>query len=117
MTSCGWWENYVCIQSPISFVRSMGRIKEDLRVTRYFSHIFLSIWKVIFICCCLLIIIWIQGDDPANLFNLCTYGFGAHKIVVKETVTVLSQNLPDLVEASQVFLYVTYNLMQCISYF
>ena len=47
MISCGWWENYVSSQSPFSFVRALGRVKEDLKTTRYFSYIFLSLWKVI----------------------------------------------------------------------
>jgi hypothetical protein len=46
MVSCGWWENYVSPQSPFSMIRSLGRIKEDLRYTRYFACMFLSIWKV-----------------------------------------------------------------------
>lgn len=46
MISCGWWENYVSSQSPISIVRALGRVKEDLKYTRYFAYIFLSTWKV-----------------------------------------------------------------------
>lgn len=46
MISCGWWENYVSSQSPFSMVRALGRVKEDLKYTRYFAYMFLSIWKV-----------------------------------------------------------------------
>lgn len=46
MISCGWWENYVSSQSPFSMVRALGRVKEDLKYTRYFATMFLSIWKV-----------------------------------------------------------------------
>lgn len=46
MISCGWWENYVSSQSPFSIVRALGRVKEDLKYTRYFATMFLSIWKV-----------------------------------------------------------------------
>lgn len=46
MISCGWWENYVSAQSPFSIVRALGRVKEDLKYTRYFAYMFLSMWKV-----------------------------------------------------------------------
>ncbi|KAJ6636552.1 Chitin synthase chs-2 [Pseudolycoriella hygida] len=102
MTSCGWWENYVCTQSSIGIVRAMGRIKEDLRVTRYFTCIFLSIWKLILFFCSLVMILKIQGDEVRNLFHKFNAGFGPHKIVVEEVTGVLSQNLPDVVDANLV---------------
>ena len=46
MTSCGWWENYVSTQSPFGIIRALGRVKEDLKQTRYFTYMFLSMWKV-----------------------------------------------------------------------
>lgn len=101
MTSCGWWENYVSPQSPFSFVRGLGKIKEELRVTRYFSYIFLSIWKVMIFFCSVLLIWWIQGENVANFFSLFGPGFGPHKIVVEEVVSA-SQALPDLLNAGQI---------------
>lgn len=46
MTSCGWWENYVSTQSSFGIIRVLGRVKEDMRLTRYFTYMFLSMWKV-----------------------------------------------------------------------
>lgn len=46
MVSCGWWENYVSSQSPFGIIRSLGRVKEDLKNTRYFTYMFLALWKV-----------------------------------------------------------------------
>ena len=102
MTSCGWWENYVCIHSPIGFVRAMGRVKEELRLTRYFTCLFMSIWKVLLFFCTLCMVMVFQGDEVANFFNLFGDGFGPHKIVIEEVATVLTQSLPDIVESSQV---------------
>lgn len=102
LTSCGWWENYVCTQSSLGIVRAMGRVKEELLVTRYFTCLFMSIWKLLLFFGSLMMILLIQGDDPANLFNLFGVGFGPHKIIVEEVSPILSQSLPDLVEASQV---------------
>lgn len=103
MTSCGWWENYVCVHSSIGFVRAMGRVKEQLRVTRYFTCMFLSIWKLLLFFCALCLIMIFQGEEVANLFNLFGEGFGPHKILVEEVSSVLSQNLPDIVESAQVY--------------
>lgn len=104
MTSCGWWENYVCTQSSVGLIRAMGRVKEELRITRYFCSLFLSIWKVLLFFCALLMILVIQGEDPLNMFNLFGEGFGPHKIVVEEVSPILSQILPDIPEVSQVTL-------------
>ncbi|GAB0097474.1 Chitin synthase [Sergentomyia squamirostris] len=101
MTSCGWWENYVSPQSPFGFVRGLGRIKEELRVTRYFTYLFLSIWKVLFFFCSVLCIWWFQGENVSNFFSLFGTGFGPHKIVVEEVVSV-NQALPDLLNAGQI---------------
>lgn len=107
MTSCAWWENYVCAQSPIGFVRAMGRAKDELKTTRYFNSIFTSLWKILLFFCSLLMIIWFQGDHPMSLFNLYSDGFGPHKIVVEEVSSLLSQSLPDTIDISQV----RYNLL------
>lgn len=102
MTSCGWWENFVCTQSSVGIVRAMGRVKEDLKVTRYFVCIFLSIWKLILFFGSLLMILKVQGDEVQILFNKFNAGFGPHKIVVEEVTNGLSQNLPDVVDANLV---------------
>lgn len=102
MTSCGWWENYVCVHSSIGFVRAMGRVKEQLRVTRYFTCMFLSIWKLMLFFCTLCMVLVVQGEEFTNLFNLFSDGFGPHKILVEEVSSGLNQNLPDLLESSQI---------------
>lgn len=98
MTSCAWWENYVCVHSPVGFVRAMGRAKEELRTTRYFSCIFFSLWKILVFFCSLVFILWFQGDYPMNLFNLFGDAFGPHKIVVEEVSVGLSVSLPDVIQ-------------------
>lgn len=102
MTSCGWWENFVCIHSPIGIVRAMGRVKEQLRLTRYFTFIFMSIWKVLLFFCSLVVIMYIQGDEVTNLFNMFSDAFGPHKITVDEVTNMLSQSLPDIAVSGQI---------------
>lgn len=86
LTSCGWWENYVCIHSPIGFVRALGRCKEDMRKTRYFSYIFLSLWKILLFFCSLIGILWFKDEYPMNLFHLFGDAFGPHKITIQEVI-------------------------------
>lgn len=102
MTSCGWWENFVCVHSPIGFVRSMGRVKEQMLVTRYFTTLFMTVWKLMLFFCSLCVILFCQGEEVANLFNLFNEGFGPHKISVDEVTSSLSQSQPDLIEASPI---------------
>lgn len=98
MTSCAWWENYVCVHSSFGIVRAMGRCKEELRVTRYFTYIFMSLWKILLFFCALMFILWLQGDSPMNLFNLMGEAFSPHPILVEEITGGLSLSLPDVVQ-------------------
>lgn len=84
MVSCGWWENYVSIQSPFGFVKAMGRVKEELKLTRYFISMFLTLWKVLAFFLTVFFILWFEGDEPWNLLTLFGPGFNPHKIVVEE---------------------------------
>lgn len=116
LTSCAWWENYVCIHSPIGIVRAMGRVKEDLRKTRYFTCIFLSLWKILLFFCSLIGILWFQGEYPMNLFHLFGDAFGPHKILVEEVTSPLGVSLPDVIGDSQVKCHVLSILLFCYSF-
>lgn len=102
MISCGWWENYVSSQSPFSIVRALGRVKEDLKYTRYFAYMFLSIWKILVFLFTVIMILWFEGDDPTSIFSLFSKGFGPHKIIVEEVVSGLSRTRTDVIDASQI---------------
>ncbi|XP_034664927.1 chitin synthase chs-2 isoform X2 [Drosophila subobscura] len=102
MISCGWWENYVSPQSSLGLVRALGRIKEEMRYTRYFCHMFLSIWKILLFFCLTLLIYWAQGEEPGNLFALYGDAFGPHKIIVYELPAGLGGVLPDTLESANI---------------
>jgi chitin synthase len=102
MISCGWWENYVSPQSPFGLIRAMGRVKDELKFTRYFTYMFLSVWKMAVLLCGVLLMLMLEGTDPANLFLKFSQGFGPHKIVVEEIATSITQLLPDIAEATHV---------------
>ncbi|XP_015109437.1 chitin synthase chs-2 isoform X2 [Diachasma alloeum] len=96
LVSCGWWENYVSMQSPIGLVRTLSRVKKDLRLTRYFTYLFVSVWKIIAFFISSLIILHSRGETVGHLFTMFGSAFGEHKI----TVTAVRQNalgtIPDI---------------------
>lgn len=62
----------------------------------------MSIWKVLLFFCSLVVIMYIQGDEVTNLFNLFSDAFGPHKITVDEVTNMLSQSLPDIAVSGQI---------------
>ncbi|XP_038211591.1 chitin synthase chs-2 isoform X1 [Zerene cesonia] len=99
--SLGWWENYVTRQSPIGIIKSLGRMKEELNQTRYYTYRFVSVWKIILFSVCILMCIWMDGDNPAMFFQLFNEGFGPHNIVVEEVQIQLGGTIiPDLANAT-----------------
>ncbi|XP_028030342.1 chitin synthase chs-2 isoform X1 [Bombyx mandarina] len=95
--SLGWWENYVTRQSPIGIIKSLGRLKEELNFTRYFTYRFISVWKILLFLFCNLFFMWLDGDEPAMFFQLFNPGFGPHSIVVEEVQIQLGGTvIPDL---------------------
>ncbi|XP_072936717.1 chitin synthase chs-2 isoform X2 [Epargyreus clarus] len=99
--SLGWWENYVSRQSPIGIIKSLGRLKDELNFTRYYTYRFISIWKCLLFMMCILFSIWMDGDEPSMFFQLFNPGFGPHNIVVEEIQIQLGGTMiPDLVNAT-----------------
>lgn len=75
---------------PISgFIKILGRLKEELSHTRYFTYRFISVWKIVLFLICILVSIWMDGDEPAMFFQLFNEGLGPHSIVVEEVSTLL----------------------------
>ncbi|XP_047516301.1 chitin synthase chs-2 isoform X2 [Pieris napi] len=99
--SLGWWENYVTRQSPIGIMKSLGRLKENLNQSRYYIYRLISVWKIILMMLCVMMCIWMDGDEPAMFFQLFNEGFGPHNIVVEEVQIQLGGTIiPDLANAT-----------------
>ncbi|XP_043674130.1 chitin synthase chs-2 isoform X1 [Vespula pensylvanica] len=86
LVSCGWWENYVSMQSSIGFVSMLGRVKRELRLTRYFTYMFVSFWKIIAFFISVLTILYMRGENIGHLFTMFPTAFGQHKIIVHTVV-------------------------------
>ncbi|XP_067001404.2 chitin synthase chs-2 isoform X2 [Anabrus simplex] len=103
LISCGWWENYVCVtkESPLGFAKSLRKIMERLKETRYFTYVFISVWKMLCFFCSVLLILQLQEGSVSHLFNLIPKAFSAHKITVSEVKPIMSGTsiIPDLSDA------------------
>ncbi|XP_059350344.1 chitin synthase chs-2-like isoform X1 [Daphnia carinata] len=93
LTSFGWWENYVDKHSPIGFVKYLGKIKEKMKATRYFTYIFVSVWKVMVFFCSMLLIELLTVGKMDNIFLFFMPGFGDHKVNLTELSTNKFANL------------------------
>lgn len=96
LVSCGWWENYVSMQSPIGFVRSLGRVKKELRLTRYFTYMFISVWKILAFFISTALILYMKGDTVGHLFTMFSSAFGSHAIPVSEVRFDSSSRITDI---------------------
>lgn len=84
LVSLGWWENYISKHSPLPFMKKLGRIKDKFDDTRYFTYMFISIWKILCFFLAILFIILIKEGEVGFFFSEFSEGFGAHTITVLE---------------------------------
>ncbi|XP_020295800.1 uncharacterized protein LOC109860841 isoform X2 [Pseudomyrmex gracilis] len=97
LVSCGWWENYVSTQSRINLIRSLGRIKKEMRLTRYFTYMLISIWKIALFFISTLLILYVKDENVGHFFIMISSAFGDHKITVTSIKSsAFGGTLPDL---------------------
>jgi chitin synthase len=84
LASAGWWENYVDRKSPITMVKELGRLKERLKRTRYFTYIFISLWKIMLFMASSLLFLHLNGTQISTLFTHFKDAFAAHPINVTQ---------------------------------
>ncbi|XP_076345619.1 LOW QUALITY PROTEIN: chitin synthase chs-2-like [Tachypleus tridentatus] len=103
LLSFGWWENYIDKKSPVKFIKTIASVKDDLRRSRYFTYIFISIWKVIVILCSMLAFLCMSMEDISQVFHLFRNSFQSHAVTVHQVKKLsLDSNLPDLPTASPI---------------
>lgn len=83
-------------------MKYLTSVKENLKVTRYFTYIFLSVWKIIAFFAFMLAIEWALVGRVNHLFTLFATSFGEHNVTVSEIklpgdeVTSLKTLLPGM---------------------
>lgn len=83
-------------------IKSLGRLKEELSLTRYYTYRFMSIWKILLFLMCILFSIWTDGDEPGIFFQLFNAGFGPHNIVVEEVPSKIILHKFNLEESGRI---------------
>ncbi|KAK1135613.1 hypothetical protein K0M31_000202 [Melipona bicolor] len=102
LVSCGWWENYVSMQSPIGFVRSLGRVKKEMRLTRYFTYMFIPLWKIVAFIICSILILHVKGQTVGHLFSMFSDAFGSHDILVSAVRFDATDRITDIADILEV---------------
>ncbi|KAK9304728.1 hypothetical protein QLX08_003947 [Tetragonisca angustula] len=102
LVSCGWWENYVSMQSPIGFVRSLGRVKKEMRLTRYFTYMFIPLWKIVAFIICSILILHVKGQTVGHLFTMLSDAFGSHDILVSAVRFDATDRITDIADIVEI---------------
>lgn len=105
LASFGWWENYVNSKSNFSLIRYLANIKESMRRTRYFTYIFVSIWKITLIFGTMLAVRYMIDGQVKPIFSNFRQAFNSHKIHISKVKLDINQQtsgpnqLPSLPQA------------------
>lgn len=84
LVSASWWENYVDRRSPVTFIKSLGRVKERLVKTRYFVYSFVSAMKIIVNFGAMCLFLHFQDFKVSTLFTQFTLAFSPHPINITQ---------------------------------
>ena len=79
LVSAGWWENFVDRRSPLAPIKTLGKLKDRLKKTRYFVYSFISAWKMALFFSAMLLFLHLNGSPIGPLFSKFQDGFGVHK--------------------------------------
>lgn len=69
-----------------------------MRLTRYFTYMLMSIWKIVAFFISSILILYIKGENVGHLFTMLSSAFSEHKITVTSIKTAAGGSLPDLSE-------------------
>ena len=100
LASFGWWETFVTNEdSPIPFIRWMAKIRMNMieDTTRYFTYLWISVWKPIVFFGGAWLIVSLNGllQEPMNLFNKFIESFDSHAFNVTENMDVIINGQKD----------------------
>ena len=112
LASFGWWETFTTNEeSAIPFMRFMSRVRTNmisqkngdkyLENTRYFTYLWISVWKSIVFCGGAWLIVSLNGllQDPLNMFTKFLDSFDSHSFNVTENMDVVVEGNQDFFNA------------------
>lgn len=95
LISCGWWENYfTATKKP-----AIQKFLQGLKTSRYYTFLFVSVWKIVCFFLIMLLVTYIQYDKDiavANLFDLFEATFSDRNITITEVSSVSSSLINNL---------------------
>lgn len=65
-------------------MKALGRVKDRMRKTRYFTYMFMSLWKIFTFFSSMLLVLHMRGQSVQNFFSMFNTGFAEHKIIINE---------------------------------
>lgn len=84
LISCGWWENFVCKESPVPFLSHYGQKIKKFENGRYLAYIFISLWKCLLFFSSALVIIYLREGNVDFVFSNLSEAFMDHTINITE---------------------------------
>lgn len=79
----------------VGLIRSLGRVKKEMRLTRYFTYVLVSVWKIVAFLISTILILHIKGENVGHLFTKLSSAFGEHTLTVSIN-SASSGTAPDL---------------------
>lgn len=69
-----------------------------MRLTRYFTYMMVSVWKIVAFVISSLLILHMKGENVGHLFTMFSSAFGDHKLTVTPIKSATSGTAPDVME-------------------
>lgn len=91
LASFGWWENFVNLNSTFSIIKRLAIMKGSLNKTRYFTYMFVSVWKVALMFATMLAVRFMLDGQIRPLFSNFKLAFSQHQILVTKAKLDLNQ--------------------------
>ncbi|XP_057374919.1 chitin synthase chs-2-like [Daphnia carinata] len=121
LISLGWWENHVDKDVPVGFIKFLGRIKENMKETRPFIQMFVSLWKLLFFVGTMLIfarVIFMTQDERVFDANLDHFLLSIKDGFIQFADSLTSANLTSpfyvfVIQTTASFLFYCFGTFAC----
>ena len=78
-------------------MKRLARVKRHLQLTRYFTYMFVSVWKIIAFVITSFIILHVRGENIGHVISMSFNSF-QHQITIQAVKTAAGGSIPDLLE-------------------
>ncbi|CAH0725884.1 unnamed protein product, partial [Brenthis ino] len=91
LISLGWWENFVghIKRHTSASLTYLCELRDGIKTCRYYTQIFLTVWKIMVFMACILVVLTLQNDDPFAFFTKASEAFAERSYKVNQVQVVL----------------------------